>query len=277
MGSNMTICLATICDEGKQVILMSDTMITEDGHLSIEFEHKRPKIIKLADNCAVATAGDALVHTELFEAVSTDVDKLKEPKISGIVENIVNCFADLRLRKIQEQFIKRRGIPDIETFYRMQQSMMPDIALMVQNDIDGYGVDLDVLVAGVDATGAHIHYVGDPGTSMTWDSIGYHAVGSGTPHAVTTLIVNDYNQGIPLNKALLITYEAKKIAERAPGVGSNTDVAIINNDGVKMFNSSEIQTLDEVYKKKAEAELAWKQEQDWENGLEELTRKKQAE
>jgi 20S proteasome alpha/beta subunit len=112
---------------------------------------------------------------------------------------------------------------------------------------------------------------------MTWDSIGYHAVGSGSPHAVTTLIANDYHQGIPLNKALLITYEAKKIAERAPGVGSNTNVAIINNDGVVMFDSSKIQTLDEVYRKKTEAELVWKQEKDWENGLEELTRKNEAE
>lgn len=273
----MTICLATICDEGKQVMLMSDTMITEDGHLSIEFEHKRPKIIKLADNCAVATAGDALVHTELFEAVRADVDKLKEPKISEIVQNIVNCFTDLRLRKIQEQFIRRRGIPNIETFYHMQQSMMPDVALTVQNDIDSYGVDLEVLIAGVDAAGAHIHYVGDPGTSMTFDSIGYHAVGSGTPHAVTTLIVNDYNQGIPLNKALLITYEAKKIAERAPGVGPNTDVAIINKNGVQMFDPGEIQTLDAVYRKKTEAELVWKQEKDWEKGLEGLTRKNEAE
>jgi len=250
---------------------MSDTMITADGLLSIEFEHKYPKIIKLAQNCAAAIAGDALIHTELFEAVSAEVDKLKEPPISGIVQNTVNCFADLRLKKIQERFIKKRGIPNIETFYSIQQSMMPDVALMVQNDIDSYGIELEVLVAGVDATGAHIHYVADPGTSMTWDSIGYHAVGSGSPHALTTLIANDYNQGIPLNKALLITYEAKKIAERAPGVGSNTNVAIINTKGVNMFDSNEIQTLNAVYAKKAEAELALKQGTDWENGLDELT------
>lgn len=269
----MTICLAAICNKGEQVILMSDAMITGQ-HLSIEFEHKRPKIIPLAANCAAATAGDALAYTELFEAVGGDIDKLREPKISKVVQCIVDCFADLRLRKIHEQFIKRRGIPNIETFYRMQQSLMPDVALSVQNDIEQYGLNLEVLVAGVDY-GAHIYNVLDPGTSVAYDAIGYHAVGSGAPHAVTTLIANDYNQDIDLTKALLITYEAKKIAERAPGVGSRTNVAIINSNGVKMFDPDEIQALDEIYKKKAEAELAWRQETDWETGLEDLTREKE--
>jgi 20S proteasome alpha/beta subunit len=268
----MTICLATICNEGKYVIVMSDAMITGE-HLSIEFEHKRPKITILANNCAVATAGDALAHTELFEAVKEEIDKLKKPKITEVVKCIKNCFVELRQRQIKERILNPRGIRRIEDFYQMQQTLAREVILTLQNTIDKYEFGLDVLVGGVDTNGAHIHSVIDPGTSVSFDSIGYHAIGSGYPHAVTSLIANDFNQDIPLTKALLITYEAKKIAERAPGVGANiTNVAIISSKKAKLFNSNEVQEIDKVYKEKLKNELEWKREKEWEKELEKLTR-----
>lgn len=266
----MTICLAAICDDGKHIIMVTDAMITGE-HLSIEFEHKTPKIIKLADNCAVATAGDALAHTELFEAVRENIDKLKAPMISDIVECIKGCFIELRQREIEERILKPRGFPDIKTFYKVQGALVREVALTIQNAIDKYRYGLNILVGGVDARGAHIYGILDPGTSVAFDSIGYHAIGSGYPHAVTTLIANDYHQKIPLPKALLIAYEAKKIAERAPGVGSKiTNVAIVNKKKVKLFSPNEILELDEVHNKKAKAEEEWRQEKDWEKELEKL-------
>ncbi len=73
-----------------------------------------------------------------------------------------------------------------------------------------------------------------------------------------------------MTKALLITYEAKKISERAPGVGSITNIAIISERKVKMFSSDEIQVLDNVYKEKRKAELEWSREKEWEKELENL-------
>jgi len=266
----MTICLGTICDDGKYVILVTDAMITGE-HLSIEFEHKSPKITKLADNCAVATAGDALAHTELFEAVRADIDKLRTPRIFDIVNCIKECFIKLRQEEIDDRILRPRGFPNVQTFYQVQGQLVREVSLTIQNAIDTYGYGLEVLVGGVDDRGAHIHCVLDPGISVAFDAIGYHAVGSGYPHAITTLIANDYHQTLPMPKALLIAYEAKKIAERAPGVGSNiTNVAIVNSKKVKLFNPDEVRELDKVYYEKVKAEKEWNQEKSWEKGLEKL-------
>ncbi|MGB9960041.1 MAG: hypothetical protein ACPLKQ_05935 [Candidatus Bathyarchaeales archaeon] len=268
----MTICLATICDNGKSVILISDSMITGE-HLSIEFEHKTPKIIILTENCAVATAGDALAHTELFEIVNEQIDRLKAPKISDIVECIKNCFIDIRQRQIIERILKPRGIPDIQTFYSIQGSLVREVALTIQSEIDNYAYGLEVLVGGVDVKGAHIQLITDPGTSVSFDSIGYHAIGSGYPHAVTSLIANDYHQQFPLPKALMTAYQAKKIAERAPGVGSKiTNLAIITQKGVRFFTPEEVFELDKIYMRKLSEEES-SVVKTWEKEVEDLLRK----
>lgn len=269
----MTICLAAICDNGKSVVLISDSMITGE-HLSIEFEHKTPKIIVLTENCAVATAGDALAHTELFEAVNLKVDKLRTPRIAEIVECIKSCYVDLRQREVKERILNPRGIPNLRTFYQIQGSLVREIALTIQSEIDSYEYGLEILIGGIDEAGAHIHLVDDPGTSVAFDSIGYHAIGSGYPHAVTTLIANDYHQQFSLPKALLITYQAKKIAERAPGVGSKiTNMAIITKRGVRFFTPEEVLKLDEIYERKMRAEAELSVERTFDKEVEELLRK----
>jgi len=266
----MTICLATICDNGNYVVLVSDAMITGE-HLSIKFEHKRPKITKLAANCAVATAGDALADAELFDAVKQRIDQLKTPRIQEIVECIKMCYIELRQKEIRERILIPRGINDIETFYQMQQDLIREVALTIQSEIESYEYGLEILVGGVDKKGAHVYMIDDPGTSVVFDSIGYHAIGSGYPHAVTTFITNDFHQGISLPDALLISYEAKKIAERAPGVGTNiTSVAIVSKQNVHFFNKEEVTQLDAIYASKLSAEKEFAESRNWGKELEEL-------
>lgn len=247
--------------------MVSDAMITGE-ELAIEFEHRTPKIFELTDNCVASTAGNALVHTELFDAVKEKVEELKSPRITDVVECIKLCFANLRQRDIEERILKPRGFPNLQAFYETQESLIREVALTIQNDIDTYEYGLDVLVGGIDDKGAHIYWVSDPGTSVSFDSIGYHAIGSGDAHAITTLITNDYHEQFQLPRALLLAYQAKKIAERAPGVGSKiTNLAIATNKKVKFFTQDEVRELDEVYNRKLRAEQKWNQQQDWDKDL----------
>jgi 20S proteasome alpha/beta subunit len=268
----MTICLAVICEKRKTVIMISDAMITGE-ELSIEFEHRNPKIIKLANNCVVSTAGNALVHTELFDAVKEELGESVSPEISEVIECIKKCFANLRQRDIEERILKPKGFPDIQAFYGMQGSLVREVALSIQNDIDTYEYGLDVLVGGVDSKGAHIFSVSDPGTSVAFDAIGYNAIGSGETHAITTLIANEYHEQFRLPEALLMAYQAKKIAERAPGVGSKiTTIAVVTNKKVRFLTAEETRDLDVVYAKRLEAEEKWKREHDWGEELKKLVK-----
>ena len=242
--------------------MASDNMITSSG-LSVEFEHRRPKLMQVADNCVIATAGDALVVTELHEAACDEIDKLNRPSIKQIVDCIKQSYTDLRHKKIEETILSPRGFENIGDFYRRQTNMMPEIVMTIQRRIEQFDFGLDVLLGGVD-TRAHIHGIENPGTSAPYDSIGYAAIGSGMPHATTTLIANEYHEDFPLYNALMIAYEAKRVSEKAPGVGSNmTNMCVINKNGVKMLSETDISRIDEVYRSRIEEQKKQNTAKDW--------------
>lgn len=259
----MTICVASIYGNGQGVIMVADAMLTSDA-LAIQFEQKTPKIIPLTDKCMVATAGDALRPVELIERAMPEIEKAKSPTVSEIVRCLERCYKQMRHDKITTEILERRGIENLEVFYQMQRQMIPDVAMTIQSEIDGYdwgGSGLDLLIGGMDSKGAHIHQLSNPGSSLPFDAIGYQAIGSGLPHAMTTFIANNYHSSMSLERALLIAYEAKKVSEKAPGVGSQiTNISIISDKGHKDMTEEHVTRLEEVYKlklKNQEASANW--------------------
>jgi len=253
----MTICIAAICEKGSSVVLATDSMLTNEA-LSIEFEHPTKKMTRLSDSCIALTAGDALAHTELFDIVREEIIKLKAPSAPEIVGKIKECYQRIRKREIKEKILNPRGFSDFEDFYKAQQVLNPDIVMTIQNQIDSYDYGLEILVAGRSGNTAHIYGISDPGTSKCFDAIGFHAIGSGQPHAINTLIARGCHQDTSLQEALLIVYEAKKIAEKAPGVGANiTDICIMTPKGIIEFPRNKIDQLHEIYEKWLRRESNW--------------------
>ncbi len=242
--------------------MATDSMLTSPS-LSIEFEHKSPKLEALTDNCAIATAGDALVHTELCEATGEAVGSMKNPSILKIVDCVKKAYANLRQQKILETILIPKGFEDMDDFYQKQRHILPEIAMTIQRAIDRYDYGLEILVGGVDSR-AHIHAVVNPGTSAPFDSLGHAAIGSGYPHATTTFIAHEYHEDFPLHSALLVAYEAKKISEKAPGVGSNmTNMCVIAKNGVKVLSDNDIKMIDQVYKARIEEQRKLNTTKDW--------------
>jgi len=73
----------------------------------------------------------------------------------------------------------------------------------------------------------HLYVVFSPGSIEPFERIGYVAIGSGAPHAQNTFILERYSPETSFDKALYLVYKAKKIAERAPGVGQSTDIVVV--------------------------------------------------
>jgi 20S proteasome alpha/beta subunit len=264
-----------ICNSNSdsKVIMISDTMITSP-HLSIEFEHRTPKIMALSDNCVACAAGNALLHSELFDKARMEVGQLKSPSILQIVGCVKKCYRAMREQGILETVLSPRGIPSFDKFYEIQKEMASDISLNVQGEIDNYQlggeVGFTILIGGVDAKGAHIYKIDHPGNAECYDSIGYEGIGSGEFHALTSLIGRDYHITFPLNDALLAAYEAKKIAEKSPGVGSRTDISIVDGRRVITFSDADIKELDRVYTEKKKFEMDTAQNKNWAKELDGL-------
>jgi hypothetical protein len=103
-----------------------------------------------------------------------------------------------------------------------------------------------MIVAGVDDSGARVAYLGNPGTLAWLDKLGYAAIGSGGIHATTKLSLGSQTRGSTLLETLYRVYEAKRAAEVAPGVGPDTDVAIVERDRITMCGSDMMTTMEEI-------------------------------
>jgi len=251
----MTVCIAAICDQGESVVVASDTMVTNPG-LSIEFEHNASKISQLSRTCVAMTAGDALAYTELFDEVGDGLSPLRSPSVRQIVELIKECYCEVRQKDIRERILRPRGIDDIDHFHKMQPHLHPEFLFGVQGYIDQSDYGLEIIVTG-GGQDSHIFGVINPGTSQCFDAIGFHAIGSGSPHALNSLIARGCCSEKSIYEALIIVYEAKKLAEKAPGVGLVTDMGVLTQERVIPVPRGEIDLFEPIYQKWLRHDESW--------------------
>lgn len=260
----MTICIVGICDPPingtpMKAIAIADRMITAGD---TEFEQETfSKIDKLAGNCVAVTAGSALAHTELFVATRAKFAGTPTPPIAEIVQEVKDNYVKLRTCRAEERYFRPLGLT-VASFLENQRSLDSTLVLRLSRQLEDavYGgghVGLQIVIAGVDTTGAHIHCVFDPGTSESFNSIGYCSIGSGERHADSTLIINGYTSAMPLKKALYLMFEAKKRAEVAPGVGRiYTDVSIVTDTCIQNLGAEEVEKLQNLYSRREELEIS---------------------
>lgn len=264
----MTVCIVGICasvnGNAKTAIAIADRMVTAGD---TEFEQTAfSKICKLTANSIAVTAGHALIPNELFQLIRSKFSGIPTPSISAMVKELKKNFAAMRLQRADEQYFRPIGL---SVNYFIEKQRLLDSALVIElgNRLEkaslGGRSGLRILIAGIDGDGGHIHCIYDPGVSECFDSIGYCAIGSGERHAENTLIVNDYNITVPLNKAIYLLYEAKKRAELAPGVGRRfTDIAYVDNHGIHEVSNEQITALQRVFDKHDDEEEKCRKDMD---------------
>jgi 20S proteasome alpha/beta subunit len=237
-----------------------DRMITSEM-LSIEFEQQQSKIHQITKSCVVMSAGDALAPADMLRDAQLEVRGLTNPSIRQIATVINEKFIEHRKAAVEETILRPRGFKDLDDFYEKMRQLPPDIYTIIDDSVNRYhviyGASCIMSVAGLDETGAHIYQVCDPGTTDCFDSLGFHATGSGEPHAVSLITSYDYTVRFPLNQAVWIAYEAKRRAEKAPGVGRGTDMCIIDKDSLRFLSQETMAKLDSTFSKKQSQDATW--------------------
>lgn len=250
ISAPMTICIGTICDRSRKAIAISDRMVTA-GDLSVAFEHDVPKTEHLFPNCVALTAGPALPHRDLFRKVSSEIHAKAMPPISEIAEKVKEKYAEMRRSRVEDEHFKIRGFT-VKDFYENQRRFDPDVVARLETAIEDYIFNLHVMLLGVDPMGAHIYYIYPPGSGECFDTMGYCSMGTGDRHSDTTFVAYKYTPNFAFKKALYISYEAKKRAEIAAGVGKSTDIAIVDENGIVDVPENVIKELQNIYEKKIE-------------------------
>jgi 20S proteasome alpha/beta subunit len=244
----MTICIAIACDCNQtiqknqdenqekikpKIIMVADRMLTMRG-LDTEFEFPKAKLTQMTNNCAIATAGNALAVTEIVDAVKQKLKIIKHsPPIHDIALFFKDAYVDLRRKEIEDEILKPVGINSLEAFYKEQQNLTTAITLSIFKKIKKHDHNLSILIGGVDKSGAHIFAIDDPGVMCNLDEMGYDAIGSGNRHALLAFIGANYHSGTLSGEAMYLAYKAKRMSEKAPGIGTKyTDIWVIEDDAI---------------------------------------------
>ena len=88
--------------------------------------------------------------------------------------------------------------------------------------------------------------IGDGGID-TYDKIYFNSIGSGSIQAQNTLLFQKHSKQDDLKTTVYNVFKAKRNAEVMQGVGKETDIGYLNNDGITMLDNDSIGILDDIY------------------------------
>src|SRR6266404_4303806 len=246
----MTVCLGALCSDrdghsSKAVVVGADRMVTLGGHT--EFEHEVPKIMAVTDRVVALIAGDALKGGSLIRDIASQMPA-GAMSVKAVADAISVRYTQLRQQQIQSDIFTPRGISMAQFYGGLQQQMLPQIVAGIDNHVASYNFGVDILIAGVDDSGASLFSLTNPGGTLNdFQQIAYTAIGSGALHALQSMIGFGHMGGRSLHETAFSVYASKRRGEVAPGVGKDTDLFIVTANGITRLPDSVKTELESAY------------------------------
>lgn len=248
--AGMTVCVAALAGGSKQVVVAADRQITAGP---VQFEHHERKIDELTRTSVVLSSGSALIAENVIGRTRKVLGAARDVEFSVIAERLRDDYMAVHIERADEVFYRPRGWTLAE-FKQFGSTQIPvQVYLQIDQQVFNFFLETEFIVAGVDNAGGHIawvHYHGINGHGWleTFDKIGYCAIGSGGIHASISLHLAGQYRDLSLARTIYNVYKAKKISEIAPGVGSQTDLAIVDSGGIKYLSEHEMDELGKIHK-----------------------------
>lgn len=243
----MTVCIAALCGENDEarVVVAADRLVTSGGFM--EFEHPGSKMVQLSSRAMVMVAGNSNEGMRLVHEAEAEMNEDGEGTITEVAEDLGRRYAEARLRRAEQANLVSRGLT-LQTYQEIQASLHPQIVMLIDNGLVSYDLGVELLLGGVDENGAHIHSNHHPGGgNQDHGAIGWAAIGSGAVHVLQSMAGFEHGGDASYGETLFRVYASKKRAEAAPGVGLETEVAVISQDGTKRLSSDELNELNSIY------------------------------
>lgn len=143
----MTTCVATICDDGKALVLVADKMV---GVGFIESELEITKMRPIHKDWWMMFAGDDI--SPVFDIV--DKAKIKIGATASVTIGQVQEAVRLSLEEATAVFLTPIGW-DLDRFNREGNALLPDFA-QIKDKISDYTIGIELLIAGFDDGKAHV-------------------------------------------------------------------------------------------------------------------------
>ena len=235
----MTICISAICTENSKehIVFSLDHMITTGIG---QFEHDISKYKLLTDNSVGMLAGNALLMDYFLEE---DYSNKSYSEIQSVLEE---KFKQKRLQKIQKEILDVYSIDFDDVKEMLKNPITNDFQSLILKGITKTNLDTAILLMGFENKKAKISEIVDTGIE-TYDQIYFNTIGSGSIQAQNTLLFQKHSKQDGLKTTLYNVYKAKQNAEVMQGVGKETDIGYLNENGITMLDNENIEILEEIY------------------------------
>lgn len=242
---NMTICIAAIgkCNELKKdeeaLVIATDRMISL--HEVGQFEHSIEKYRTINDNTIAMLSGEALLFNSILSGIG------KKDKFEKIVDKINKNMTRIRDERIQKLVFDKF---QIDFDYLKEVLMKPEYNNTIEeivNLIKQFSLQTTILLVGYDNKEAQIYEINENDAANTRD-INFDAIGSGAVQAINTLLFQRHSKTEDLKTTIYNVYKAKKNSEVSVGVGKETDIFVVLEEGrIIEFTEKQLKIMDNIY------------------------------
>lgn len=243
---DMTICIAAICDEGRAIVIASDRQVGV-GFTSSELDES--KVGDLYKDWHVAIAGSVTNATEVVLRARRLEKTLPSLMTFDVMASVEKAYRATRMGKVEGTILAAHGWTLTDFQQHGSQRLPPGTYARIDTEIALYDLEVGLLICGFDENSASIMTIVNPGVGADHFKLGFWCIGSGSTLAQASLFSRDYSWRWSAKKAAYCLYEAKKVAERATGVGDKaTDVFLIRK-GKEVFGLPKEQkdVLEKIY------------------------------
>jgi 20S proteasome alpha/beta subunit len=219
----MTICIAGICDNA--IILCGDR---ELGISITSAEFREGKWMPLYDQWGIGISGTVDHATDVIAGARRARAEMESASSWDVQRSIARAYQRARMEKAEARFLANRGWTLEEFKKNGATQLSPSAYASIDAQVALYDFGADLILAGFgDETGPSIMTVRNPGICHDHTKIGFWCVGSGSTAAQMSLFERQYSWTMPPEEAAYYIYEAKVAAQKASGVGADTDLYLM--------------------------------------------------
>jgi hypothetical protein len=246
----MTLCIAALCVPEKKIITVSDFLLSSE----IAIESRGRKVCRIGHTRKWLTMFAGV--PSYAKIILTSVNEILASKVREGSIDVINAFVasyqEMRCRHIEAAVLSSYGMNRPQFLNEGREFFGDSEFQRISQAMANVSLETSFLVAGFDASAAHICTVENPGIPTVNDQEAFAAIGCGNDVA-NSVLMRTFNPLLSANEIIYRLAEAKFCSEIVLGVGKRTYINILGEDGeIQRIHPDKIKPLRQLWEKTCE-------------------------